>query len=100
MRFVLYEEPAGEGFQFAPLATGDTIMVLTADDECLTRSDAILYVLGWLGGLWRLTAALGRLVPRPLRDALYSGFARIRLIFGRPDQACPILPSSLRARVH
>lgn len=99
VRFVLAEEPAGEGFKFAPLEGGDTIVVLTADDGWLTRSDALFYVLGRLGGFWRLLAGIGRLVPRPLRDAGYSAFARIRRVFGRTDQACPMLPASLRARV-
>ena len=48
-------------------------------------SDAILRVLTGLGGPWRL-ASIGRIVPRPLRDALYRFIARRRYrIFGKHD---------------
>lgn len=42
-----------------------------------TESTAILRVLTGLGGAWKL-CALGWLVPRPLRDALYRLVARNR----------------------
>lgn len=52
-----------------------------------TDSDAILAVLGRLGGAWRV-ASLLRLLPRRLRDALYRRLARNRYRwFGRKD-AC------------
>ena len=47
------------------------------------RTDALLAVGGRLGGAWRLIAVL-RLVPRPIRDALYRTIARHRYRwFGR-----------------
>lgn len=52
-----------------------------------TDTDAIARVLSGLGGVWRL-AALGRLLPRALRDRLYRIVARNRYrLFGRRD-AC------------
>ena len=99
VRFVLSEEPAGEGFRFAPLETGDSIVVRTGDGETLTRSDAVLHVLERLGGLWRVFAGIGKWIPRPVRDAMYRGFARIRRrLFARPDHACPVLPLRYRTR--
>lgn len=99
VRFVLSEEPAGVTFRFAPLATGETIVVRTGDGQWLTRSDAVLHILGRLGGAWRLLGGAAGLVPRPLRDAAYMGFASVRRrLFARPKQACPILPPNLRAR--
>ena len=100
VRFVLSEEQPGvEGFRFAPLESGETIVVQTGDGERLTRSGAILYILGRLGGFWRILAALGRLIPAGMRDALYVAFARIRRrLFAKPDGACPMLPPRLRAR--
>jgi predicted DCC family thiol-disulfide oxidoreductase YuxK len=99
VRFVLSEEPAGETFRFSPLATGETIVVRTGDGLQLTRSDAVLVILGRLGGMWRLAAVVAKLVPRVLRDGLYGLFARVRRrLFATPDQACPILPPRLRAR--
>jgi predicted DCC family thiol-disulfide oxidoreductase YuxK len=56
-----------------------------------TRSDAALGVLGYLGGWWGLLAALGRAVPRPLRDAVYDAIARRR--FTLVSRAC-LLPSA------
>ena len=46
-------------------------------------------------------AAVGRIVPAPLQDALYDGIARIRhRLFARPKDACPILPPDLRDALH
>jgi len=53
------------------------------------RSDAALAILAGLGGIWRL-AALLRIVPRRLRDALYEYVARKRFDwYGRRD-ACRV----------
>ena len=43
-----------------------------------TRSDAVLEVWRYVGGGWRLLAALGRLLPRVFRDRLYDLVARHR----------------------
>jgi predicted DCC family thiol-disulfide oxidoreductase YuxK len=42
------------------------------------RSDAALAILDYLDGGWGALAALGRLMPRRLRDALYDAIARRR----------------------
>jgi predicted DCC family thiol-disulfide oxidoreductase YuxK len=54
------------------------------------RSDAALVVLHYLGGGWSALSALGRLVPRRLRDALYDAIARRR--FRLAARAC-LLPT-------
>jgi predicted DCC family thiol-disulfide oxidoreductase YuxK len=46
------------------------------------RSGAVLGVMQYLGGLWGIAAALGRLVPRPFRDWVYRTFAGNRRYFG------------------
>jgi predicted DCC family thiol-disulfide oxidoreductase YuxK len=113
VRFALAEDRA-DCLRFAPLggdtfraavpaaqaATLPTSLVLrTADGTLRTRSAAVLDVLAGLGGLWRLLAGLGRLVPRPLRDRLYDGIAAVRhRLFARPADACPLVPKELRAR--
>ncbi|MHC4380516.1 MAG: thiol-disulfide oxidoreductase DCC family protein [Planctomycetota bacterium] len=52
-----------------------------------------------LGGYWRVVAAILWCVPRPIRDALYDGLARIRTrLFARPAEVCPLLPPRLRDR--
>jgi len=75
------------------------MVVLTAEGALLTRSAGVLHVLRRLGGPWRVLAVLSRLVPRPLRDAVYDLVARVRLrLFERPDDACPVVPPHQRAR--
>ncbi len=55
--------------------------------ELLTRSDAILAILGDLGGFWRLLA-VARLVPRALRDRVYDLVGRNRYRWFGRFEAC------------
>jgi predicted DCC family thiol-disulfide oxidoreductase YuxK len=64
----------------------------------LSRSDATLFVLLKLGGFWRVTAFVLRLVPRFVLDWGYRRIAGSRYrIFGRYE-ACPIPEPSVRSR--
>ena len=54
------------------------------------RSAAALAAVAHLGGVWTVAATLGRLVPRPLRDAVYNLIARRRFEMAAP--AC-LLPT-------
>jgi predicted DCC family thiol-disulfide oxidoreductase YuxK len=54
-------------------------------ERVLVRSEAVLAVARYLGGWWRVAAVL-RVIPRALRDAGYSSFARRRGRFGRAWQ--------------
>ncbi len=68
-----------------------------AQTEVLDRSSAILAILGDLGGGWRAAAAL-RIVPRPLRDAVYRFVAARRYRwFGKRD-ACRVPAPGERQR--
>ena len=58
-------------------------------------SSAILRVLAYVGGPWRLLSVL-RLVPRFLRDAGYLAFAKIR--YRVRDRACLVPTRAERAR--
>jgi len=65
----------------------DTVCVVInyeeTDERVLTRSTAILNVIKNLGGIWKV-AALGQVVPRPIRDLLYEMVARNRYrMFGK-----------------
>lgn len=116
VRFVLRHDGAGV-FRFAPLQSDyaaavlarhgrdaadlDSVCLLVDPDgpneRLLARSDAACAVFDGLGGAWRLLA-LGRLLPRPLRDAAYDVVASRRYRwFGRYDQ-CAIPSAELRAR--
>jgi predicted DCC family thiol-disulfide oxidoreductase YuxK len=99
VRFVVARDRRGR-YRFAPLqgTTARNRLPESPDPAALTtvvledggrfrvRSDAALAVLAGLGGLWRL-AALLRIIPRPLRDAVYDWIARHRFRwFGRREQ--------------
>jgi predicted DCC family thiol-disulfide oxidoreductase YuxK len=65
----------------------DTVCVVMnygeTDERVLTKSNAILEVVGGLGGVWRISAA-GKIFPRPIRDWLYQLVARNRYrMFGK-----------------
>jgi predicted DCC family thiol-disulfide oxidoreductase YuxK len=61
------------------------------------RSDAALFVAGQLEWPWRIMR-VGRLLPKPLRDAIYDIVARTRYrIFGRYE-SCPLTPPEFRSR--
>lgn len=120
VRFVLAEElatPERLRLRFAPLgsetfqarlaahpeldpaALPDSIVLELEDASIRTRSAAALEIASRLGGVWRLLALAGSLVPSVLLDLAYDGIARIRKrLFAAPKDACPILPPDLRVR--
>jgi predicted DCC family thiol-disulfide oxidoreductase YuxK len=66
-------------------------------ERAYLRSDAVLRVLGDLGGLWWLLSLL-RVVPRFLRDPVYDWVATNRYRwFGKYD-SCPLPSPEQRAR--
>jgi predicted DCC family thiol-disulfide oxidoreductase YuxK len=61
----------------------------SASARLLSKSQAGLFVLAQIGGIWKLAGVL-KVLPRPLRDAVYGFVARHRYrVFGRYD-TCPI----------
>ncbi len=85
-----------------PEATGiDSVVwvepLATPDEKALTRSDAVLRALEYLGMPWSLLRIF-RAVPRPLRDWVYDYVARKRYgWFGRYD-VCPLPTPEEQAR--
>jgi predicted DCC family thiol-disulfide oxidoreductase YuxK len=114
VRFVLARDHRAQPFQFAPLdgaafrsrvpaarraGLPDSIIVVTKDGAFLTRSAAVIYIGMQLGGVWRVLASIARLVPSPIRDAVYDVIARVRRhLVAMPDDVCPLVPPHLRAR--
>lgn len=94
----------GESFERMMAAAGrpelpDSLLLLTPSGELLVKSAAVLFLARRAGGVMRIAAFFGGLVPRFVRDALYDAIARRRRRwFGRTEQACPILPPALRRR--
>ena len=102
VRFLLRHDRRGR-FRFAPLQ-GETArarlgerftggepetLVLEEPRRFRTRSDAALAILTGLGGYWRM-AGVFRVIPRPLRDALYNYVARKRFAWYGRREACRI----------
>jgi len=64
----------------------------------LARSEALIFVLREVGGVWRWAGNLFRILPCSLRDWLYDFAARQRYrIFGKYD-SCPLPGSEARRR--
>ena len=114
VRFFLAEDISGEALRFAPLqgpvfescvpekdraTIPDSLAILTRDDRLLFRTDGVICALDQIGGGWRIAGWSLRCVPRVLRDAVYDLVAMTRhRFFRKPDEACPIVPPSLRQR--
>ena len=64
-------------------------VVLEEATRLRTRSDAAIAIVTGLGGGWKLAAVL-RIIPRPLRDALYDFVARHRSTWFGRREACRI----------
>ena len=72
-------------------------VVLWDAEGAHARSEAVLRILKGLGGPWMLLGYL-RIVPRPLRDAIYDAVARSRYgLFGRRE-TCRVPSVSERGR--
>lgn len=113
VRFVLAEDGAG-AIRFAPLqgetfdgrvpagtreTLPDSVVVDDGPGPLRVRSDGVFAVLRAIGGLWRLVALVGGVVPRPIRDGVYDAIAAVRRrVFSKPDGQCPLLPPGLTAR--
>jgi predicted DCC family thiol-disulfide oxidoreductase YuxK len=97
VQFVLHHERRRRTLRFAtlegstgtklrrqhPELTGVDSIVLAVPDggggqRLLVRSDAALAVAFYLGGIWRMVGALGRIVPHRARDEVYDAIARRR----------------------
>jgi len=99
-------EDAQQRLKFAPLVSpggqrllacvardwqGDSIVLIEARGHAV-KSRAVAGVLERMGGLWWLLAKLLRLVPRPLADAGYDFFGRMRYRLAMKLTTCGVLP--------
>jgi predicted DCC family thiol-disulfide oxidoreductase YuxK len=69
----------------------------SGDERIYVRSAAALQVAAYLGGPWRL-AAVARLVPAVVRDAVYALIARHRHRLIRGGEQCLVPGPDERAR--
>jgi predicted DCC family thiol-disulfide oxidoreductase YuxK len=115
VRWVLAEDRAGT-FYFSPLqgvsfaqAIGveevqsrpNTVLVWIDQETWLSHSDAVLFILAELGGLWRILGLLLHMIPKPVRDWGYRRVAHFRRrLYVQPKQSCPILSPELEHRFY
>ncbi|MDB6138696.1 MAG: putative family thiol-disulfide oxidoreductase YuxK [Verrucomicrobiaceae bacterium] len=98
-RFAAYQSPAGNelalrhGIDPAALETFAVVM----EDKALLRSDAAIATALKLGGFWRLAAIL-KLMPRALRDAVYGLIARNRYRWFGRRESCMVPDADVRRR--
>lgn len=99
-RFAALASPAGQRLlaEHGARDVGDT-MVLVDADGVHVRSTAALRVAAGLRRPWPWLAALGRLVPRRLRDAAYGLVAANRHRLRGPARACAAPEPALRRRM-
>jgi predicted DCC family thiol-disulfide oxidoreductase YuxK len=114
VRFLLAEDRSARNIEFSPLqgelflsavpesqraGLPDSIAVQTYDGRLLVRSEAVRYVLGQIGGLWRVIAILAGLFPGAFMDTCYDAVARARRrLFRKPAEICPLVPPDLQVR--
>jgi predicted DCC family thiol-disulfide oxidoreductase YuxK len=116
VQFVIRHDAAGY-FRFAALqsATGQALLaahgqqdlasgatdpdsvIVVEGGRVYTHSTAVLRIAGHLGGVWRL-AAVGWLLPRTWRDALYRYVARHRYRWFGRQESCLLPTPALRGR--
>ncbi|HEX4684452.1 MAG TPA: DCC1-like thiol-disulfide oxidoreductase family protein [Gemmatimonadaceae bacterium] len=118
VQFVLRHEARDRSLRFASLQSATGARIREAHPELnsidsviwyepglngrretvLVRSNAVLHVLGYLGGIWRVLGTLGRVIPRALRDAGYDLIARHRHRLVRSGQVCLVPALDQRER--
>lgn len=76
----------------------DESYLFLAHGRAFTMSDGYLALVRELGGWWRVLL-VGRLVPRPVRDAIYRSIARNRYRWFGKTQACALLSDDQRSRL-
>lgn len=62
-------------------------MMFISPSGVFTKSDAVIELVGQMGG-WLSLLKIGRLIPRPLRDAAYECLARNRYRWFGKKQSC------------
>lgn len=80
---------------------GESIVVVGKDGQVELKSRAVAAVLGRLGGLWLLPAAVLRLLPRAAADMAYDfvGRWRYRLAGYGQRRACPLTSTGFADRM-
>ena len=99
LRFAALQSEAGqrllERFQF-PRQNWDSFVVV-AGERLYTKSTAALFMVRHLKGAWPLLAIL-LVVPKPLRDAVYSFVAKRRYKWFGRRESCMLPTPDIQSR--
>ncbi|AMQ20390.1 thiol-disulfide oxidoreductase DCC family protein [Geobacillus sp. JS12] len=97
-RFAAQQSDVGRAILAAQGAAGGDSVVLVVNGRCYVKSDAVLRIGRRLAWPWNGLAAVGFLVPKPLRDYMYDAIANRRHRLIPKQDRCPLPPPELRAR--
>jgi predicted DCC family thiol-disulfide oxidoreductase YuxK len=98
LRFASLQSDAGQNMlrrNRLPSDAFDTFL-LEKNGSVFTRSTAAIYTLAMLGGIFKFTRVF-LLVPRPLRDVIYSWVARNRYRWFGKKETCRLPTPEERA---
>ncbi len=98
-KFAALQSPVGQQIlqQFQLPKKNFETLVLVENTHCYFRSTAALRVAWRLGGFWRLLY-LFIIIPRPLRDYIYSFVAKNRYKWYGKQASCMMPTPELRRR--
>ena len=90
---------AEKGFtEYADAAGGSMVVLREDDDQVFIRSDGAIELARALGGAWRCLLPV-KLIPRPIRDAVYKWVARNRYWFSKKGDFCLLPDPEMEERV-
>lgn len=99
LRFSTTQSPLGRAIYAHYGLDSDGTYLLLDEGRAYTKSEGYLRIAARFGGVWRVLAAMARLIPRALRDAAYDTIARHRYPwFGKTDY-CALIPDDLTDRL-
>jgi len=79
----------------------DSIVILTDNGNVLYKSDAAVYCLRAIGGLWLVLGSLILVLPKVFRDKVYDAVGKVRYkLAGKiSDEACQLLPNEYKVQL-
>jgi predicted DCC family thiol-disulfide oxidoreductase YuxK len=96
--FVTRDSPLGQDLRRHFLLESVESMVWIAGDQASIESNSVLRAASYLGGVWSALAALGSLVPSPLRNWAYRLIARYRRQLSSAATSCLVPTPEQRER--
>jgi predicted DCC family thiol-disulfide oxidoreductase YuxK len=90
-RYIALQSGEGEKIlkEYGLSALGLTSVVYIRNNHCYLKSTAVLFILKDLGGLWQALYIL-RVIPKPVRDAVYNLVSKNRHRFIGKQKSCKL----------